>query len=927
MIYSGLSAQHQVKMNVVLDYNKKILTVNQELIYFNQTKDTLSEIILNDWNNAYSDKNSLLGKRFSDEFVRSFHIASDAERGFTNISTITDENNNPIIYNHLKENIDLIEIQLSNKLLPNQKIKLFLNYTIKIPNDKFTDYGFNENGKIVLKDWFLVPARFENHQFIKNSNANIDDIANAVCDYEINIKTDEKLFVNSDLNQLESSENNFTFSGRNRNTFSFYINKKNDFYSFKTNDLEIITNLKNDKIDNVKKAILIDKIVSFTTENIGKYTNEKITVSQVDYSRNPFYGLNQLPNFLNPFPQDFLFELKFLKTYLHNYLQNNLKLNPRNDNWIYDGIQIFMMMKYIDQYYPDAKMMGNIATFKLLKSFNLINLDFNEQYSYFYMLMARKNLDQPIGDSKDSFIKFNEQIAGKYRAGLSLRYLDAYLSDEKVLKSIKELTVLNQSQQTNSKDLERILKTKTDKNIDWFFNKIINSRDLIDFKITNYSTTNDSVTFKVKNKTNTNVPIPIYGLKNNQIVFKHWLENIAKDSVFTFKKENAEKLVLNFKNEVPEFNNRNNWKKIEGFFPNNRPFKFVFMKDLEETKVNQILYVPAFNYNLYDGLTLGMRFHNGAILNKPFNYDIQPLYASETKSLVGSFSFTVNQLLRDSKLYNIRYGFYGSTSHFAPNASYYKLNPVVSFSFREKDFRSNKFSGLIFRNILVNREKTNFVSATTTTADNEDYSVFDARYFNSKTEMTRKFSYSSNLQIADKFGKLAGSIEFRKLFDNNQQLNLRFYAATFLYRKTATEFFSFALDRPTDYLFDYDYIGRSEQTGFFSQQLIIAEAGFKTKVANSFANQWLTSINASTNIWNWVEIYGDAALFKNQNINAKFLFDSGIRLNLVPDYFELYLPVYSSNGWDISRNYTQKIRFVVTISTNTLISLFTRKWF
>ena len=128
-------------------------------------------------------------------------------------------------------------------------------------------------------------------------------------------------------------------------------------------------------------------------------------------------------------------------------------------------------------------------------------------------------------------------------------------------------------------------------------------------------------------------------------------------------------------------------------------------------------------------------------------------------------------------------------------------------------------------------------------------------------------------------------------------------------------------------LFDYDYIGRSEQTGFFSQQLIIAEAGFKTKVSDSFANQWITALNGSTNIWNWIEVYGDVALFKNKNTDPKLLFDSGIRLNLVPDYFELYFPVYSSNGWDISKNYNEKIRFVVTVSTNTLISLFTRKWF
>jgi hypothetical protein len=39
----------------------------------------------------------------------------------------------------------------------------------------------------------------------------------------------------------------------------------------------------------------------------------------------------------------------------------------------------------------------------------------------------------------------------------------------------------------------------------------------------------------------------------------------------------------------------------------------------------------------------------------------------------------------------------------------------------------------------------------------------------------------------------------------------------------------------------------------------------------------------------------------------KFVYDSGIRLNLVPDYFEMYLPVYSSNGWEMRQdNYNEK---------------------
>jgi hypothetical protein len=84
----------------------------------------------------------------------------------------------------------------------------------------------------------------------------------------------------------------------------------------------------------------------------------------------------------------------------------------------------------------------------------------------------------------------------------------------------------------------------------------------------------------------------------------------------------------------------------------------------------------------------------------------------------------------------------------------------------------------------------------------------------------------------------------------------------------------------------------------------------------------------SFNVWNWIEIYGDLGLVKNKYTSPEFIYDSGIRLNLVTDYFELYFPVYSNLGWEISQNnYSEKIRFVITLSPKTLMNLFTRKWF
>ena len=917
-------SQHLSQMTIVLADDAKTISVNQEITFFNQSNNELDFIILNDWNNAYSSKTSLLAERFSDEFIRSFHLAPEKDRGNTSNIIFLDENKNPLTWSRFENKSDLIQVNFPNKIEANQKIKFQISYQVKIPNARFTKYGFTEKGELILKDWFLSPAKYDNNSFVTYSNANIDDIANAISDYEINVTLPQNLEITSDLNMDQNTNNNYLFSGKNRNTFSLFIQPKSDFYSFKNKDVEVLTNLKDKKLNDIQKAIIVDKIINFTTENLGKFPFEKITISQEDYDRNPFYGLNQLPSFMSPFSNEFLFELKFLKTYINNYLHNSLHLDPRKDNWVYDGFQVYFMLKYLDEYYPDSKMMGNVAKLKILKSFKIFNLDFNEQYSYFYMLMARKNLDQPIGDPKNTFIKFNEKIAGKYRAGLSLKYLDNYLEKNIVSKSIQEFINYNVGKETTSLDFEKIIKKNASKKIDWFFETIIYSRKIIDFKFTDISKTKDSVTFTIKNKTQTNVPISVYGLKNKKIVFKKWLENIQTDSTFTLERVNADKIVINYKNEVPEFNERNNWKSLSGFFPNHRPVKFVFMKDIEDPYYNQILYVPAFNYNLYDGLTAGMRFHNKTLLDKPFNFDFEPSYASRTKSLIGAFSFGVNKYNRDSNLYNTRFGLSGSISHYAPDARYMKFTPYLSFNFRQDDFRNNQKQSLSFRYVTVNREKTAFV----TNKDTENYSVFDARFGSNNTRITKQFRFSNNLQLAQKFGKLSGNIEYRKLFENNRQLNLRFYAGTFLYRNTSSNFFSFALDRPTDYLFDYNYIGRSESTGIFSQQIIIAEGGFKTKVTNAFANQWITAANGSINIWNWIEVYGDVSLYKNQSFKPKFVFDSGIRLNLVTDYFELYFPVYSSNGWDLSKNnYNEKIRFIVTLSTGTLTGLFTRKWF
>ena len=912
-----------------MDTEKKILYVHQHLTYNNTSNDTLFHLVLNDWNNAFSSKNSALAKRFSDEFSRVFHLANEEDRGNTIIKSIADSTAKNLTWVRPDNRVDVIKITLNTPILPCSNQTITLHYELKIPNEKFTKYGFDSDGNIVLKHWLLTPSIYENKQFVIQSNENINDIPNAFSNFEIELVINENYTATSNLieiNQiLNKSKKYYSFNGVNKNEVVFYLELKNSFVTYKNEIIEVSCGLKDFQINEIQKAIIIDKITRFTNTKLGNSISKKILVSQEDYQRQPFYGLNQLPEFLSPFSNELMFELKFLKTYLNNYLKDNLQLNQRKEYWIYDGIQVFLMMKYINENYPDLKMTGNLANIKILKSYHFIHLPFNQQYNYLYMLMARKNLDQPLNEPKNKLIKFNEQIASKYRAGLSLNYLDDYLGNEIVLSSIKEFIQENQYVESNSRQFETILEKNSSKKLDWFFRTIIESNDLVDFKFGKVSKTNDSISVNIINRTNTNVPISLYQLKNNNVINKIWLTNIKTDSTIVIPRMGADKITLNYNNEVPEFNLRNNWKSLKGFFFNNRPLKFSFFKDLEEPYYNQVFYVPEVEFNIYDGVALGLRINNKSILNKPFTFNVTPMYSTNTGTLVGKFSALIDDNIREKgKLYNIRYIVTGSRFHYAKDAFYTYFVPIIQFRFRDEDLRTNKNEFIQLRQVYVNRDKSQFLIDNNT----ENYNVFNAKYGNYQSEGTKHFSILNDLQIASSFGKIATEIHYRKLFENNRQISLRFFAGAFMFNSTKSDFFSYGLDRPNDYMFDYNLLGRSETTGIYSQQYIYAEGGFKSKLDTRFANQWMTTINGTFNIWNWIQIYGDAGMFKNQFSNTKFVYDSGFHLNLVPDYFELFLPVYSSNGLELnSNNYGQKIRFVVTLTPKTLVSLFTRKWF
>ncbi|MGA1226638.1 MAG: metalloprotease [Tamlana sp.] len=930
-IYFTSFSQNKIDLKAVFDIENKQIKISQNIQYQNTTQDTLQSIYLNDWANSYSTKKTQLAIRFADEYINDFHLAKNEDRGFSVITSIKQDELD-LVYHELKNQTDVIEVELKVPLMPNGTYNIHLEYIVQVPNAKFTSYGITETGDFNLRYWYITPAVY-NGEWQYYSNKNLDDLFIPKSDISLEIEYPNEYNLTSelDVNNLSQSPNKqiIKLEGKNRLNTKLFLSKNSNFKTIQSEDFSMVSNINDEGLEVIDKVLITEKVIKFIFENFGDYPHKKLLLTQIDYDKDPIYGLNFLPNFVKPYPNHFQYELKILKIALKNYLENTLLINPRKEQWLIDGIQIYYLMNYVDQYYPNMKFLGSIADFWGVRSFHAANMKFNDKYALAFMLMARTNRDQPLTMQKDSLLKFNTSISNKYKAGIGLKYLDDFVNSDIVENSIEAFVKENKLKSTTPKNFEAYIKSNTNKDIDWFFEDYLTKTNKIDFKIKKVIKTEDSITVTIKNKPDNNMPVSLYSLNNDSIVSKIWVEDINKSKTITIPRNDANKLVLNYDNVIPEINARDNWKSLKGFFFNNKPLQIKLFKDIENPYYNQVFLIPIAEFNnIYDGFTLGFKAYNKAVLRKLFNYKIEPQYGFKSKSLTGSASISKTHYLANNNLYSINYGIGIGYSSYAENLFVRKITPSLKFYFREDDdFRSNKRQSLTLRYIDINRDKD---INNIFTSNKPNYSVFNARYINSNDNLINFSKWYTDLQIGKQFSKFSFEYEYRKLFQNNRQLNIRAFAGSFLSNSTDpnSNYFSFALDKPTDYLFDYSYLGRSESTGIFSQQYIDAEGGFKSKLETPFANQWITTLNTSTTLWKYILVYGDIGLVKNKFETPKFVYDSGVRINLVTDYFEVYFPIYSNLGWEIGQpNYDQKIRFKFTVDPQALLGLFRRRWY
>jgi len=415
-------AQHINLITANLNGETKTISVQQEFTYKNTSTDKLEILYFNDWAHAYLDKNTGLAKRFAEEFNKSLHLVKERERGYTEIITVVDDKYRGIRLDRTKEK-DILKMYLNEPLLPGASTNVFITYNVKLPLNKFTSYGYNNKGGYYLKDWYLTPAVYDGSWHLY-SNKNLEDLYTDVTETTINLICPQGLFIESNLQVLGGTQfpngQQVQLKGENQKSGEIILTPEKRFTTHVNDYLTVTTDIEAKKYSEIAQGISIEKVSKFIVENLGEYPHKDLLVSELEYDKNPLYGINQLPSFIRPYEKQFQFEMKFLKTAINVMLRESLYLNPRKEKWLSGAIANYLMIMYVEEHYPDQKLLGKLSKIWGVRSFHLAKMGFNEQYPLLYMLMARRNIDQPLTTPNDSLLKFNQKIANNYKAGLAI---------------------------------------------------------------------------------------------------------------------------------------------------------------------------------------------------------------------------------------------------------------------------------------------------------------------------------------------------------------------------------------------------------------------------------------------------------------------------------------------------------------------------
>lgn len=865
------------KIEVELDDENHVLTGDIEIKYTNNSTDTLSYLYFHLWANGYKSQQTAFAKQLLNSGRLDFHFSKKTDRGFIDQLEFSCDGE-PLKWQEDFENPDIARLNLPKEIAPGERVSITTPFRVKISKN-FSRLGHVDQAYMICQ-WYPKPAVYDKDGWHPMPYLDQGEFYSEFGSFDVSITLpenyvvgatgdlqteaekeflEEKIKASKKVNygavSLEdhpfpsSSEKKKTirYTAENVHDFAWFADKR--YYVQKSKaklasgrEVETYTMFTNQEADlwNKKALEYTNRAVEFYSNIVGEYPYNSVTVVQGDYRGQdmeyPMVTVIGLAGYASGLDNVITHEVG------HNWFYGILGSNERDHPWMDEGWNSYLDSRYMSTYYQ-----YNTGT---------------EYLAYLYE--AKKYEDQAIESRSQDLSSINYYICGYGKPTMSFRYLQEYLGAEELDRILKKYFETWKFKHPSPADLRAVFKRESTKDLDWFFDNVINSTQHIDYASTGHSCCNkhNKASITIENKGQIPAPISLSALdEEDKVLEKIWIEPLAlgEDTTIELTAENAVAYKIDAEEEMPEINRNNNEIRNYGLFKKGEPVKFKFLADFENPDKPRINIMPLLGFNLYDGIMLGAAVYNLPVPKPEWEYTVLPFFSTFTLSLTGMGELTHHSYIKKHrfshglsfKTFHKRLKRYTEERPYSYKERFYKITPFLEFELAKTSDLSKERHRFRFQHSLILEEQGQ-VSGSRDTAGVTTYSFLGkettwrtthrlSHYYTNKQAQapmslltTLEYAnYDDGLDGREHYLKLSLEANFKFMYSRLWGVDLRIFTGGFLMH-TDRSFGEFPLlliaGNRTDYHYDDHVLGRQESENALAQQISIREGGFKTAI-------------------------------------------------------------------------------------------------
>lgn len=971
-----------VNINVSLDDINHNLEGNCSIDYYNNSDVELDRIYFHLWANAYKDRSTAFAKQQLKNRSIKFHFADEDERG--NFEKISFFSEGELKFEYVDNNPDIVLVYLNKPIAPGGMQRIEIPFRLKIP-ESFSRLG-HVGTSYQITQWYPKPAVFDKDGWHPMPYLNMGEFYSEFGDFNVRITLPENYVVAatgvlttaSEISFLEQKieesktildtitirDLDFPASSNKTKTIHYRANNVHDFGWFADKRFYVekssVTLASGRSVDTYvyftdverdlwsKGIDYVNRAVEFYSAKVGEYPYPHATAVQsalsagggMEYPMITVIGTMGSPKSL---------DAVITHEVGHNWFYGILGFNERDYPWLDEGINSYYDHRYLSYFYPDTGSGG-------LPKFIAKDLDQNINATV-VTLAIRNGEDQPVNIHSASFKDFTRYFIGAYeKPAMAFAYLEHYLGTKEYDRIMQSFFQKWSFKHPGPLDLKEHFTNETDKDLSWFFDDLIGTTKIMDYKIRSVSG-GERISVQLKNAGKINSPVFLEALKDSQTVVQEIIDGFSGTRSLELPDADYDKIVIDPNYYSLDAFRNNNSIKTKGAFKKAKPFGIRFLTGGDNVNKNYLNVVPLIGGNYADGFMLGMNFNNISIPNRRFEYVLSPLYAfgSNDAAWIGSLYY-LHVVQKEQALRKWRMGLHTRKFHFDKNKAlnydlaYMRVSPFLILEF-DKDRTNASRIDVRFQLDYSLAERATFTQGmlSGTTWDPRFNKEIDLHWRNNtaidptslKISLNHT-SYESAFFETEQY--LRTSLEYIQAYQyaKSKFIRGRLFMGGFLMHSQgdiptgSVNVGNFGLSGESfyDHQFSDFYFNRSGGTNQFTGQIHERDGGFKVPLGSAYTfgqtNKAMLAANLDIAIpklpsYIPLYLYSDFAWLQykattSEDFAWNFYYNAGIRIK-VSDVVAFNFPILQSesieNVLKERGNYFQRISFSIDFNAMT----------